>query len=76
MGRTCGTYGGQKKCINSFDGETSVKETTWEIYLRWEDNINIYVQEEGWGGVDSLDITQDRDKWRALLNAAMTLRVS
>jgi hypothetical protein len=34
------------------------------------------ILEIGWGGVDLIDLAQDRDKWRALVNAVMNLRVS
>jgi len=42
---------------------------------RWEDNIKVDLQEEGYGGMDWIDVAQDRDSWRALVNAAMNLRV-
>jgi hypothetical protein len=42
---------------------------------RWVDNIKIYLLEIGWGGVDWIGLAQDRDKWRALVNAFMNLRV-
>jgi hypothetical protein len=44
---------------------------------RWEDNIKVDIQEAGggWGGMDCNDPAQDRDTWRALLNAVMNLRV-
>jgi hypothetical protein len=42
---------------------------------RWEDNINMDLQEVGWEGVDRIDMAQDRDRWRALVNAVMNLRV-
>jgi hypothetical protein len=42
---------------------------------RWMDNIKIDLLEIGWGGVDWIGLAQDRDKWRALVNAVMNLRV-
>jgi hypothetical protein len=33
------------------------------------------VQEVGWGGMDWIDMAQDRDRWRALVSAVMNLRV-
>jgi hypothetical protein len=42
---------------------------------RWVDNIKIDLLEIGWGGVDWIGLAQDRDKWRALVNAVMNLRV-
>jgi hypothetical protein len=41
---------------------------------RWEDNIKKDLQEIGWG-MDWIDLTQDRDRLRAVVNAAMNLRV-
>src|SRR5215468_9651221 len=42
---------------------------------RWEDNIRMDLQEVGWGGMDWIELAQDRDRWRALVNAVMNLRV-
>jgi hypothetical protein len=42
---------------------------------RWEDNIKMDLQEVGWDGVARIDVTQDRDRWRAVVNAVMNLRV-
>jgi transposase len=39
---------------------------------RWVDNIKMELREIGWGGVD---LAQDRDQWRALVNTVMNLRV-
>ena len=41
---------------------------------RWEDNIKMYLQEVEWG-MDCIDLAQNGDRWRALLKAAMNLRV-
>jgi len=42
---------------------------------RWEDNIKMNLQEVGCGGVDWIELSQDRDRRRALVNAVMNLRV-
>jgi hypothetical protein len=42
---------------------------------RWVDNIKIDLFEIGWGGVDWIGLSQDRYKWRALVNAVMNLWV-
>jgi len=41
---------------------------------RWEDNIKMDIQEVGWG-MDWIELAQDRDRWRALVNAVMNLQV-
>jgi hypothetical protein len=46
------------------------KEPLGRPRRRWVDLLEI-----GWGGVDWIGLDQDRDKWRALVNAVMNLRV-
>jgi hypothetical protein len=41
----------------------------------WMDNIKMELGEIGWGDVDWIGLAQDRDKWRALVNAVMNLGV-
>jgi hypothetical protein len=43
---------------------------------RWVDNIKMVLIEVGWDGTDWLELAQDRDQWRALVNTVMNLRVS
>jgi len=43
---------------------------------RWEDNIKMVVQEVGCGGLDWIELAQDRDRWRALVTAVMNLRIT
>jgi hypothetical protein len=38
---------------------------------RWVDNFKMNLLQIGWGGVDWIAVAQDRDKWRALVNAVM-----
>jgi hypothetical protein len=42
---------------------------------RWEDNIKMDFQEVECGGIDGIELAHDRDRWRALFNAVMNLRV-
>jgi len=41
----------------------------------WEDYIKMDLQEVGRGGMDWIDLAQDRDRWRALVSTVMNLRV-
>jgi hypothetical protein len=42
---------------------------------RWVDNIKMDLEEVGWGGVDWIGLAQDRNRWRALVNSVLNLRV-
>jgi hypothetical protein len=42
---------------------------------RWEDNIKMDLQEVGCGGVDWIELVQNRDRWRAVVNVVMKIRV-
>jgi hypothetical protein len=42
---------------------------------KWEDNIKMDLQAVGWGVMDWIDLARDRDRWRALVNAVMNIRV-
>jgi hypothetical protein len=42
---------------------------------RWVDNIKIVLREIGWDGTDCIELAQDRDQWKALVDTVMNLRV-
>jgi hypothetical protein len=42
---------------------------------RWVDDIKMYLREIGWDGVDWIDMAQDRDQWRDLVNTVLNLQV-
>jgi len=56
-------------------GEREGKRLLGRPSRRWEDNIKMDLQEVGCGGMDWSDVTQDRGRWRDLVNAVMNLRV-
>jgi hypothetical protein len=41
----------------------------------WVDNIKTDLREMGWGGMDWIDLVQDRDQWKTLVNMVMNLQV-
>ena len=61
----------QKCMVGQYEGKRTVGRTRF----RWEDNIKMYIHEVGGEGMDWIDLAQDRDRWRALVNAVMNLRV-
>jgi len=56
-------------------GKPERKRPIWRPRRRWEDNIKMDLQEVGYGGVDWIELTQSRNRWRALVTAVMNLRV-
>ena len=57
-------------------GKPERKRTLRRPRPRWENNIKIDLQEVGCEGMDWNDVAEDRDRWRAVVNAVMNLRVS
>jgi hypothetical protein len=52
-------------------GKPEVKRQLGRPRHRWEDNINIDLQEVGCGCMYWIELAQDRDRWRALVNAVI-----
>jgi hypothetical protein len=56
-------------------GKPEYKRPLGRSMSRWEDNIKIDIQEMGCGSKDWIELAQDRDRWRALVNAVMNFPV-
>ena len=56
-------------------GKSEGKRPLGRTKRGWEDNIEMDVQEVGCGDMDWIDLAQDRNRWRELVNAVMNLRV-
>jgi len=57
-------------------GKPEGKGPLWRHRRRWEDNIKMGLQEVGCGDMDWIELAQNRDRWWALVNAVMNLRIS
>jgi len=62
-------------CTGFWWGNLTGKNPLGRPRHRWEDNIKMDLQEVGCGGMDRIELAQDRDRWRALVSAVMNLRV-
>jgi hypothetical protein len=62
-------------CIGLWWGNLRASDHGGDPGGRWEDNIKMDLQEVGCGGMDWIELVQDRDRWRVLVNAVMNLRV-
>jgi hypothetical protein len=67
--------GEKRNAYRLFVGKPEGKKPLGRPGRRWVDNIRMDLGEVGWGDVDWIDLAQDRDMWRDLLNAVMNLRV-
>jgi hypothetical protein len=56
-------------------GKPEGKRLLGKLRCRWVDNIRLDPGEVGWGDVDWIGLAQDRNRWRALVNSVLNLRV-
>ena len=73
MGGVCSAYGGGERRVQGSDGETWGKRPLRRPRRRWEDNIKMDLQEMGCRGRDWIELAQDRDRWREVVNAVMNI---
>jgi hypothetical protein len=75
MGGSCSTNGERKKAYSLLVGKPEGKRPLGRPRRRWVDNIRMDLGEVGWGDVNRIGLAQDRNRWRALVNSALNLRV-
>ena len=67
MGGICSAYGEKRGVYRVLVGKPEGKRPLGRPRLRWEDNIRMDLQELGYGGMDWIELAQDRDRWRVSL---------
>jgi hypothetical protein len=75
MGDACSTNGEKRNVCRILIGNPERKRPLGRPRRRWADNIGMDLGEVGWGDVHWIGPAKDRNRWRALVNAVMNLRV-
>jgi hypothetical protein len=75
MGRICNTNEGEGNAYRILVGKTEGKKSLRRPRRRWMDNIKMDHREIGLDSIHCIDLAQNRDKWRVLVNRLMNLRV-
>jgi hypothetical protein len=75
VGRAFSTNGGTRNVYRILLGKPEGKRPLGIPRRRWMNNIKMDLRVIGWDGMDWIDVAQDSDKWRALVNMAINLRV-
>jgi hypothetical protein len=75
MGWVCSTYEEMRYAYRLLVGKPEGKRPLGRSRRRFVDNIRKELVEVGWGDVDWIGLAQDRNRWRALVNSVLNLRV-
>jgi hypothetical protein len=76
MGGACSIYGERRVVYRDLVGKPEGKRPLERPRRRQEDIVKMDLQEWGFGGMDSFDLAQNRDRWRALVKGENNLRFS
>jgi len=68
MSGACRTYGERSGAYMDLVGKPERKRPLGKRRLRWDDLIKMDIQEVGCGGMNWIDLAEDRDRWRAVMN--------
>jgi hypothetical protein len=75
MDEACSTYGESRGAYSVLVGNPGGKRQLGRPWSKWEDNIKMDLQEVECGGMDWMELAQDRNRWRTLVNVVMDIRV-
>jgi hypothetical protein len=75
MGGSCSTNGENRNAYRLLVGKPEGKRPLGRPRRRWVDNIRMDLGEVGLGDVDWIGLAKDRNRWRALVNLVLNLRV-
>jgi hypothetical protein len=76
MGRACNTHGEKRNPYMILVRKPEGKRQLGRPKRKWEDNIKMDLREVGWNGMNWIDLAQDKDQWRALVNTVINLLVA
>jgi hypothetical protein len=75
MGRVCSTNDEKRNAYRILVGKPEGNRPLGRPRRRWVNNIKMDLREIGSGGMSCIDLAQDRDQWRALVNTVMNFQV-
>jgi hypothetical protein len=76
MGGPCSTNGEKRNAYRLLVGKPEGKRPLGRPRRRWVDGIRMDLGEVGWAVVDWIGLAEDRNRWRALVNSVLNLRVT
>jgi hypothetical protein len=75
MGRICSRHEEKGNAYRILVGKPEGKRPLGRPRCRWEDNLRMDLREIGWCGMDWIDLAQDMEQWRALVNTVLKLKM-